>query len=62
MSLFAEVIKGVYKENPVFRLVLGLCPTLALSTSMSNAIGMGMAATFVLICSNAIISLLVLLV
>ena len=61
MSLFAEVIKGVYKENPVFRLVLGLCPTLALSTSMSNAIGMGMAATFVLICSNAIISLLVLL-
>ncbi|OGB67640.1 MAG: electron transport complex subunit RsxE [Caldithrix sp. RBG_13_44_9] len=61
MSLFAEVIKGIYKENPVFRLVLGLCPTLALSTSMSNAIGMGMAATFVLVCSNAIISLLVLL-
>ena len=61
MSLFAEVTKGIYKENPVFRLVLGLCPTLALSTSMSNAIGMGMAATFVLICSNAIISLLVLL-
>jgi len=61
MSLFAEVTKGIYKENPVFRLVLGLCPTLALSTSMSNAIGMGIAATFVLICSNAIISLLVLL-
>lgn len=61
MSLFAEVIKGVYKENPVFRLVLGLCPTLAVSTSIANAIGMGVAATFVLVCSNTIISLLILL-
>lgn len=61
MSLFAEVIKGIYKENPVFRLILGLCPTLAVSTSLSNAIGMGAAATFVLICSNTIISLLILL-
>jgi electron transport complex protein RnfE len=61
MSLFAEVIKGIYKENPVFRLVLGLCPTLAVSTSIANAIGMGAAATFVLVCSNTIISLLILL-
>lgn len=61
MSLFAEVIKGIYKENPVFRLILGLCPTLAVSTSLSNAIGMGAASTFVLICSNTIISLLILL-
>jgi electron transport complex protein RnfE len=61
MSLFAEFIKGIYKENPVFRLVLGLCPTLAVSTSIANAIGMGAAATFVLVCSNTIISLLILL-
>ena len=61
MSLTAEFIKGLYKENPVFRLALGLCPTLAVSTSFSNAIGMGAATTFVLICSNVIISLLMLL-
>lgn len=61
MSFIAELVKGIYKENPVFRIVLGLCPTLAVSTSLSNAIGMGAAATFVLICSNAIISLLILL-
>jgi electron transport complex protein RnfE len=61
MSLFAEVSKGIYKENPVFRLVLGLCPTLAVSTSIANALGMGIAATFVLVCSNTIISLLILL-
>lgn len=50
--------KGIIDENPVLRLVLGTCPTLAITTSASNAIGMGAAATFVLICSNAAISLL----
>lgn len=59
MSLSAEFIKGIYKENPVFRLALGLCPTLAVSTSISNAIGMGAATTFVLVSSNTIVSILI---
>ena len=46
------------KENPVLRLVLGTCPTLALTTAVSNAFGMGFAATFVLVCSNIAISAL----
>lgn len=50
--------KGIIDENPTLRLVLGTCPTLAVTTSASNAIGMGAAATFVLVCSNAAISLL----
>jgi electron transport complex protein RnfE len=49
---------GIFKNNPIFRLVLGLCPTLAVTTSIENAIGMGLAATFVLMCSNGIISAL----
>ncbi|MBD5558867.1 MAG: electron transport complex subunit E [Clostridia bacterium] len=51
-------INGVVNENPIFRLVLGMCPTIAVTTSLFNAVGMGGAATFVLICSNALISLL----
>ncbi len=50
--------RGIIKENPVLVLVLGTCPTLATSTSVSTAIGMGIAATIVLICSNIFISLL----
>ncbi len=49
--------RGFFKENPVFVLLLGLCPSLAVTTGLANAIGMGLAATFVLICSNAIISI-----
>ena len=56
--LFREFIKGITIENPTFGLVLGLCPTLAVSTSLVNAIGMGVSATFVLVGSNTIISLL----
>ncbi len=56
-KLFREFFKGIGSENPTFRLVLGLCPTLAVSTSVINGIGMGIAATFVLIGSNTIISL-----
>lgn len=56
-NLIRELIKGITIENPTFGLVLGLCPTLAVSTSLSNAIGMGVAATFVLLGSNIIISL-----
>lgn len=56
-KLIKEFTKGITVENPTFGLVLGLCPTLAVSTSMNNAIGMGVAATFVLLGSNIIISL-----
>jgi len=58
MTTMGQLIKGLYKENPVFRLALGLCPTLAVSTSVENALGMGAAATFVLLGSNITISLL----
>jgi len=59
MSKNIEVLtNGILKENPVLRLVLGTCPTLAVTTMASNAIGMGVAATFVLICSNVVISAL----
>ncbi len=52
------VLKGIIAENPVLVLVLGTCPTLAVSTSIVSAISMGIAATLVLICSNIVISLL----
>jgi len=55
-NLWHEFKKGITIENPTFGLVLGLCPTLAVSTSVTNAIGMGIAATFVLLGSNIIIS------
>lgn len=55
-SLAKEFTKGLILENPVLRLVLGTCPTLATSTSVESAIGMGLAATAVLVCSNIVIS------
>ncbi len=58
MTLIKEFTKGLIKENPVFVMALGLCPTLAVTTSVENAIGMGLAATFVLVSSNIIISLI----
>ena len=58
MNLAQNFFKGLFKENPVFVLVLGLCPTLAVTTSVEKAIGMGLASTFVLVCSNLIISLI----
>jgi electron transport complex protein RnfE len=58
MSFSKELIRGIWKENPIFILVLGMCPTLAVSTSVINGIGMGIATTFVLICSNIVISLI----
>ena len=57
MSIKKIFTNGLIKENPVFRLVLGTCPTLAVTTSAKNGIGMGLAATAVLIGSNAAISL-----
>ncbi|MBR2346031.1 MAG: electron transport complex subunit E [Clostridia bacterium] len=58
MSKLQNLLKGIIKENPVLVLVLGTCPTLAVSTSVINALGMGIAATAVLICSNMAISAL----
>ena len=56
---FKDQLKaGVILDNPIFMQTIGLCPTLATSTSLSNAIGMGVAATAVLICSNVVISAL----
>lgn len=55
-KLFREFIKGVAHENPTFRLALGLCPTLAVSTSIVNGFGMGVAATFVILGSNILVS------
>jgi Na+-translocating ferredoxin:NAD+ oxidoreductase subunit E len=56
-KLLGEFIKGLWRENPTFRIVLGLCPTLAVSTSVNNGIGMGVAATFVLVGSNIFVSM-----
>jgi len=58
MSLRDEFTKGLWQTVPPFRLVLGLCPTLAVTTTGVNGIGMGLATTFVLIFSNLFVSLL----
>lgn len=57
-KFIAEFLKGIIKENPTFVLVLGLCPTLAVSSSLRNGLGMGIAATFVLVGSNVIVSMI----
>lgn len=56
MSAFKTLTNGLWKENPVLILLLGMCPTLATSSSAKNAIYMGMATTFVLACSNFVVS------
>jgi len=58
MNLWKDFSNGLIKENPTFRLVLGTCPTLAVTTAVFNGIGMGIAAAAVLIGSNLIISLI----
>jgi electron transport complex protein RnfE len=57
-TITQEFTKGLWKEIPPFRLVLGLCPTLGVTTTMENGIGMGLATTFVLFCSNILVSAL----
>ena len=57
-TLRSVFFNGMITENPTFRLVLGTCPTMAVTTSATNGIGMGAAATFVLVGSNIVISLL----
>lgn len=58
MKLSKVFTNGIINENPTFRLVLGMCPTLAVTTAAINGIGMGLATTFVLIGSNLVVSLL----
>jgi electron transport complex protein RnfE len=55
---FSVLVNGILKENPIFVLVLGMCPTLATTTSAINGMAMGLATMFVLVCSNMVISLL----
>ena len=55
-SIVQEFTKGLWEEIPPFRLVLGLCPVLAVTKTVENGIGMGMATTFVLVCSNILVS------
>lgn len=57
MSISKHLYQGIVQENPVFRLVLGMCPTLAVTTEALNGLGMGLATMAVLICSNLVISL-----
>lgn len=57
-SFLSVLLNGILWENPVFTLMLGMCPTLAITTAVSNGIGMGLATTAVLVCSNLFISLL----
>lgn len=51
-----DFTKGIWSENPIFRIVLGMCPTLAVTTAAENGVGMGLATTFVLVCSNLVVS------
>ena len=55
---FNDFVKGIWKENPILTLLLGLCPTLAVTNSAYNGLGMGVATAFVLLGSNTIIALL----
>ncbi|MBN2428329.1 MAG: electron transport complex subunit E [Deltaproteobacteria bacterium] len=56
MSFVTELKRGIWTDNAVFKLGLGLCPALAVTSSALNGVGMGLAATFVLICSNVAVS------
>ncbi|HPM46252.1 MAG TPA: electron transport complex subunit E [bacterium] len=58
MSLFKEFSKGIIKENPTLVLLIGMCPPLAVTSSAINGMGMGIATTFVLVCSNLVIAAL----
>jgi electron transport complex protein RnfE len=57
-NLWKDFNQGLIKENPVLRLMIGLCPTLAVSNNATNALGMSVAVAFVLICSNAVVAMI----
>jgi electron transport complex protein RnfE len=58
MGIPGEFVKGLWTENPIFRLVLGMCPALAVTTAAINGLAMGLATTFVLVCSNLVVALI----
>lgn len=58
MDQMKNFTKGFFKDNPVFVMLLGLCPALAVTSSAINGLGMGLATTFVLVCANLVISLI----
>lgn len=58
MNYFKIISNGIFKENPTFVLLLGMCPTLATTTSSINGMSMGLATMFVLVCSNIVVSLI----
>ncbi len=58
MNKMSIILNGLIKENPTFVLLLGMCPTLGTTSSAENGMGMGLATTFVLICSNVVIALI----
>lgn len=58
MNLWQDFSRGILRENPVLRLMIGLCPVLAVSNTVINAVGMSAAVAFVLICSNFVVSLI----
>ncbi|HHX24220.1 MAG: electron transport complex subunit RsxE [Tepidanaerobacteraceae bacterium] len=58
MQLLKDFVNGIWNENPIFRMVIGICSALAVTTAASNGIAMGMALTFVLTCSSILVSLL----
>ena len=58
MNYFKIISNGIIKENPIFVLLLGMCPTLATTTSSINCMSMGLATMFVLVCSNIVVSLI----
>ncbi len=58
MSMIRDFSKGIWQENAVFKLLLGMCPVLAVTTSAENGLGMGLATTFVLVCSNIVVALM----
>lgn len=58
MRAMKELVKGIWRENPTLVLFLGMCPTLATTSNAKNGLGMGLATTFVLVCSNLVISLI----
>ena len=57
-SLYRDFIKGVWRESPTFRLILGMCPTLAVTNRVENGLAMGLATTFVLVSSSFVVSLI----
>ena len=55
--MLQNFLKGLWRENPIFRLLLGMCPTLAVTTSAINGLAMGLAASFVLVSSSVVVSI-----